>query len=340
MHQVNLNGYRQKRILFVHNDLWGFVQTDRDLFAERYTITERYERPLYHIRPLGLWREVAAHDLVFCWFASWHSLLPVLFARVQGKPSVVVIGGYDVANMPAINYGHQRWGWNKWIGRVVMNSATILLAFSHHGKEEAIRNVGLPYGRVQVIYLGVSDPFVAVPQGDRRTIVLTVGNVCRDNLLRKGHEPFVQAAAHLPNVEFVLVGRWLDSAIDYLRAMAPSNVTFTGWVSEEKLLDYYREASVYVQASAHEGFGLSVAEAMLAGCIPVVTRVGSLPEVVDNCGIYIPSNQPQDVAAAIRQALTLSDSIRQRARQRIQSMFPLSHRRQALYALIDSLIGC
>ena len=34
------------------------------------------------------------------------------------------------------------------------------------------------------------------------------------------------------------------------------------------LNDHYRRASVYVQASAHEGFGLSVAEGMLAGLHP------------------------------------------------------------------------
>jgi hypothetical protein len=69
-----------------------------------------------------------------------------------------------------------------------------------------------------------------------------------------------------------------------LRQAASPNVEFLGFVSDEELFSLYARASVYVQASMHEGFGLSVAEAMSAGCIPVVTRAGSLPEVVGDVG--------------------------------------------------------
>ena len=64
---------------------------------------------------------------------------------------------------------------------------------------------------------------------------------------------------------------------------------FTGWLSDEELQDLYRRASVYVQASRHEGFGLAVAEAMLAGCVPVVMNVTAMPEVVGDAGVLIDS---------------------------------------------------
>jgi len=168
---------------------------------------------------------------------------------------------------------------------------------------------------------------------------LSVGNIDRSNLGRKGHEPFVRAAAFLPEAEFVLVGAWKDDAIDYLRRIATPNVSFTGRVDEKTLLDYYRRASVYVQASAHEGFGMSVAEAMLAGCIPVVTRAGALPEVVGEAGLYTRSQDPALLAQAIREALNEPDAARGRARQRILECFPLSKRQEAIEHLIDSLTG-
>ena len=90
-----------------------------------------------------------------------------------------------------------------------------------------------------------------------------------------------------------------DEAIDYLKGVATANVTFTGSVSADVLLDYYRKASVYVQPSLHEGFGLSVAEAMLAGCVPVTTGAGALPEVTGKCGVRLSSPDPAEIAQAI-----------------------------------------
>ena len=60
-----------------------------------------------------------------------------------------------------------------------------------------------------------------------------------------------------------------------------------------------------MQASRHEGFGLAVAEAMLAGCVPVVMNVTAMPEVVGDAGVLIESQRPEDVAEGIRRALEL-----------------------------------
>lgn len=102
-------------------------------------------------------------------------------------------------------------------------------------------------------------------------------------------------------MQFVLAGKWRDDAIDYLRSIATPNVVFTGQVENPTLIDLYTRSSVYVQLSRHEGFGLSVAEAMLAGCIPGVTRVGSLPEVVGDAGIYVDTKEPAEIARAIHE---------------------------------------
>jgi len=103
-------------------------------------------------------------------------------------------------------------------------------------------------------------------------------------------------------------------------------------------LDYYCKASVYVQPSRHEGFGLSVAEAMLSGCIPVVTQVGALPEVVGKCGIYLAAQDPASIAQAIEGALASNPEARLLARQRILEQFPMNRRGQSLDQLISSLI--
>jgi glycosyltransferase involved in cell wall biosynthesis len=149
----------------------------------------------------------------------------------------------------------------------------------------------------------------------------------------------VEAARELPDVKFVHVGKWLDDGIDELRARAGGNVEFTGWASDEELHAHYRRAGVYVQASRHEGFGLAVAEAMLAGCVPVVMDVTAMPEVVGDAGVLISSQEPAAVAGGIRRALELGPQARARARERVVSEFPMERRQSEILRVVDDALS-
>ena len=92
---------------------------------------------------------------------------------------------------------------------------------------------------------------------------------------------------------------------------------------------------MYVQASRHEGFGLAVAEAMLAGCVPVVVNVTAMPEVVGDAGVLIDSQRPAEVAAGVRRALELGPEAAQRARERILGRFPMERRRDGILAVVE-----
>ncbi len=61
--------------------------------------------------------------------------------------------------------------------------------------------------------LTLSDNLPAKPSNP---MVLTVGNVEKDNLLRKGHLPFAKSAAMLNQIPFVLVGRDHDGTAEQL----------------------------------------------------------------------------------------------------------------------------
>lgn len=275
------------RVLLVHSGNEPFVKIDHDLLCSSFVVQDFYRVQKFPADFLQYWRGIKKADVVFCWFACWNSFWALLFARLFRKGSILVIGGYDLANLPESNYGHQRPGVMKWVSRLSMKLATQLFTNSYFSQKEAEQNAKVPLGRVRVIYHGVPDPFGTMPTIPRERMVLTVGKVDWPNLKRKGLEPFVLAAALMPDVSFALVGTWEDNSIEYLRSIAAANVIFTGQVRGEELNNFYRRASVYVQASQHEGFGLSVAEAMLAGCIPVTTRAGSLPEVVGELGFIV-----------------------------------------------------
>jgi glycosyltransferase involved in cell wall biosynthesis len=169
-------------------------------------------------------------------------------------------------------------------------------------------------------------------------MALSVGVVYRLNLARKGHRPFVDAARHMRDVEFVLVGKWLDDAIEELRAGAGPNVTFTGYLDDETRDSYFRRAAVYVQPSRHEGFGLAVAEAMLARCVPVVTDAGALLEVVGDTGVVIAEPEARQVADGIRRALELGPEAGERARRRVLERFPYEMRRDGIIREVEAAL--
>jgi len=86
------------RILFVHNAPTTFVTIDRKLLQQQWQISEWYQRDRF-INLAALVQAVCQSDLVFCWFAGWHSFMPVWLARLLDKPALVVVGGYDTANL-------------------------------------------------------------------------------------------------------------------------------------------------------------------------------------------------------------------------------------------------
>ena len=323
-------------ILFVHNHRAKFVQTDLAVLREKYNAREWYQQSRTVNVP-ALARAATQSDLIFGWFASWHTFFPLLLARAAKKPSLLIVGGYDTAKMPDIGYGSQRGGIKQWIARVTMRLATRLITFSEFSRGEAIRNARISRDKIVVIYLGVEN--CRHTPGLKESIVVTTCNVERSTLIRKGIEPFVRAAPFTPNIDFVVIGAWRDNTIHYLRSIAAPNVRFTGWLNEQELRDYLSRARVYVQASRHEGFGLAVAEAMLNECVPVVTRAGALPEVVGETGVYIDSPDPGAVADGIKRALALDEGWGKRARERAEREFSIARRREQLYGLVDRMMN-
>jgi glycosyltransferase involved in cell wall biosynthesis len=324
------------RVLFVHSRKASFVEIDREILAERYEIEDLYQAGRL-ANPIAVIGGVARADLVFGWFASWHTFFPITLAWLARKPTVLIVGGFDTANMPDIGYGHQRGGLRRWASRWIMRRARRLITNSDYSLSEIERNTSIPRARVTVIHHGVPDPFGETPAAKQRQ-ALTVGAIDRTTLVQKGQLLFVRAAAELPDVRFVFAGQWLDDAIGVLRAAAPENVEFTNWLSDEELHARYRRAAVYVQASRHEGFGLAVAEAMLAGCIPVVMNATAMPEVVGDAGVLIESQRPGDVAAGVRRALELGPDVGRRARERILTSFPMERRREGILRVVEEAL--
>ncbi len=320
------------RIAYFYREMSEYIEIDLRLLRERHEV-EVTGAPTRWPDPAGTWRKVAAADVVMSWFASWHALLPALFARLLGRPFVIVVGGYDTACLPGIAYGHQRGGVRGLVARAVLALATRVVGISPFTMRE-MRALGVPEARAALLPLGLDPGRYACAAPRDPALVVTTGGVNRSNLARKGHEAFVRAAALVPEARFVLIGAWMDDAIDGLRAIATPNVTFTDRVSHEAKVDWLARAAVVVQASQHEAFGLSLAEGMLCGAVPVVTNAGALPWVAGGTGEVVATQDPEALALAIRRALALPAAAGEAARARVLGEFTTGARGHGLEALL------
>ncbi len=71
--------------------------------------------------------------------------------------------------------------------------------------------------------------------------------------------------------------------------------------------DLMSAADVFVLSSVGEGFGLVVAEAMACECVVVATDSGGVREVLGKAGFLVPSKDPDALAAALVDAVSLPE---------------------------------
>ena len=76
-----------------------------------------------------------------------------------------------------------------------------------------------------------------------------------------------------------------------------------GYVEDSELNVLYNMASVYIQPSLYEGFGLPVLEAMATGCPVVCSKTQTLIEIAGDAALYAKANEINEFASKIETIL-------------------------------------
>jgi len=333
---------RRRRVLFVHPNMSPFIQTDLNILKRTFDvrIVDLGRRKASVGDKLGaaweMLRGVASSDVCFSWFADGHSRWMVLLSRIFRRPSIVVVGGYEVAKLPEIEYGLLIDPRKSKVVRYVFKHATRVLPVDESLKDEAKRGLGVRGENIVPVHTG-HDPVKFAPTGPKERMALTVGFVNKSNCRRKGLDVFVEAARHLLDVRFVLVGISDNEWSANLKRMAPPNVEFVPAVAHDQLLGYYRRAKVYCQLSMFEGLPNALCEAMLCECVPVGTEVSGIPTAIADTGFYAPVGDPKASAEAIEMALKSDKG--KAARARIVDYFSIEKREKRLAEIIGELLS-
>lgn len=117
----------------------------------------------------------------------------------------------------------------------------------------------------------------------------------------KGVETLLEVAELLPNLSFKFAGD--GSRMCLILKNLPKNAKFVGQLKDPELALFYEKARFLVMPSVwFEAFGLVVAEAMSYGLPVIASRIGALPELIEDgvTGFLFEPGNSKDLARKLR----------------------------------------
>ncbi len=188
-----------------------------------------------------------------------------------------------------------------------------LLAISNFSRQETLDTLKVPDERVTNVSTAIEAHFqpIQVSAADAQALqakfglakpfVLYTGGADERKNLPRLIQAFAKLSAPLRNSHQLLFagkmseGDWHGLNHEARKAgLREDELRFTGYVTEEELVQLYNLCELFVFPSWHEGFGLPALEAMACGAPVIAANTSSLPEVI---GLDTALFDPLDVAS-------------------------------------------
>lgn len=243
-------------------------------------------------------------NIQFPWKQAFYCLLvkPLVHCALV----VTAQGVRDVDDLP----GQPKTRLWQFLRRLVLKQADVLTANSQDLLSKALRIYPKAKGAYCVIPNGVSlDDFYDQDTKLReRAYVLAIGRLHRD----KGFDILIHAfsglASRWPSLDLMIAGdgqekNALQALIEDLKMQ--QRIRLVGTVLGEEKRRLFQDSEFVVQPSRLEPFGITVVEAMASGKAIVASRVGGIPEFVEDGrnGFLVPPEDPGVLGATIENLL-------------------------------------
>jgi glycosyltransferase involved in cell wall biosynthesis len=229
----------------------------------------------------------------------------VLRSQSARLPLLLSFHGTDVSKLTDLSGEHQ----SEW--RCLLGRAHATVACSGHLAQRLQKALGADLA-CKVIYNGVDvERFGArrLDRPPRKNVILHVGkfdyNKGQDVLI----EAFSRVAVDFPDASLHLVGGQ-GERLSSLRTLAlemglADRVQFFVDVPPADMPSYFCRATIFSFPSRQEGFGLVLLEAGAFSLPVVASRVGGIPEIIDDAvtGVLIEPDDPSLLAHALRRLL-------------------------------------
>jgi glycosyltransferase involved in cell wall biosynthesis len=196
-------------------------------------------------------------------FLMPESSLPILLSRGVRSKSIVTIHDAIIYKIK-----ERIWLSEKYIKMMywIAKRAKIIITPSRQSKEDLINIVGFSEDKIFTLPWGVDLNHFRPKKtkknlNNRKIVVGYVGGLGK----RKNVEWLLYSARSLKDNIHVKIagdGPRLSFLMELKNKLKLTNVEFVGFISEEKLPDFYNSLDVFVFPSLYEGFGVPLLEAM------------------------------------------------------------------------------
>ncbi len=353
----------RKKVLLYYLNYSTFVKEDDRILSSAFAVCKYQfkasKKPLtffFEILKLLFFSilNIPFTNVVYIWFADYHSFVPSLLARLFGKKIVIIIGGYDAVSIPSINFGvFRKQNFRAFCARKSIQMADLILpvdeslvtGFNHYADPEGN---GYPIG-IKHFVKSFKGNIVVVPTGydpekwhisatvKREKSVITVGGAPdMQTFHRKGLDLFIETARLMPETDFFIVGL-KGKMNDYALQIAPKNLHSLGYIPNDELPPLLNKHTVFAQFSMSEGLPNTLCEAMLCGCIPVGSNVNGIPKGIGETGYILDQKNPEKAGELLKKALDTPEGMREKARAHILQNFLFDFRKDRIISLLQSL---
>jgi len=331
----------QKKILFLCPKRGYYFEDDINFLNKNHKVRiliskdleKKWNIPIFYI---NLFLGILWADLIYIWFINTPTYLSVFLAKIFSKKTIVIIGGYEVAKIPEIQYGALINPKSANQVKYVFENVTKVLVVDIGLKVDAIQNLNIKGNNIEVVPTGF-DYNKFIPSGVKENLVITSAYIQNWNTVRlKGIDTLVKSAILVPECKFIILGIENPNCLQKLKKNAPNNVEFKQFLKGElELIHLLQKAKIYCQLSMREGLPSTLCEAMLCECIPIGSEVQGVKSAIGDVGFLVPYGNPEKTATAIKKAIHLSSE--GMIRKRIIENYSLEKRERTIIAIIESI---
>lgn len=173
--------------------------------------------------------------------------------------------------------------------------------------------------------------------------ILFLGRLCKEKGLRELFSVLPQLHGQFPQMHVLLGGIWEDEELLEEAAKMKEYVTDLGWLQGEAKKNYLRTSDLFVFPTYFEGQPVSVLEAMAYQCGIVATRVGGIPQMIEQeqTGLLIEPKDPEGLKSALQKLLSdpeLCERLGKNARAKVQKEFSIEKSLQELIKIYQQLV--